>query len=395
MDFHESSEDSEFRHEVKQFMQNELPASLRAKGFALQKPSKEDLVRWQRILHRKGWAAPAWSKEFGGTGWTVTQQLIFEEETFLNGGPRYVPQINMIGPVLQRFGTKAQQDRFLPRLLTLEDWWCQGYSEPGAGSDLTSLRTLARREGDHYVVTGQKIWTSAAYWADWMFALVRTSDQGKAAEGITFLLIDMKSPGIQVNAIKGIDGGGTLAEVFLSDVIVPVENVVHEVNKGWTVAKYLLGFERTGQAAIGQCKFFLEMLRGLASRPDANGGRAIERPGFRQRFAHAEMTLLAHEWTLMRLLSAKAAGPQFSMLKNSGAQIQQQLTEMMVECIGSTLMSPGESSARSITETGVCLPDSTSIVANYLDFRKVTIFAGTTEIQKNIIAKAVLSGTSI
>ena len=391
MDLRENLEDRKFRQEVRQFIQDELPAPIRAKGFALHKPDKQDLVSWQRILHRKGWAAPVWPKEFGGPGWNVTQQMIFEEELYLNGAPRPVPQLNMIGPVLQRFGSKEQQSRFLPRLLTLEDWWCQGYSEPGAGSDLTSLRTRAQRQGDHYVVTGQKIWTSTAHWADWMFALVRTSDQGRPAEGITFLLIDMKSHGIQVNPIKAIDGGGTLAEVFLNDVIVPAENVVYEENKGWTVAKYLLGFERTGQAAIGQCKFFLSLLKELSSVPDAMGNRAINRAEFRSRLANVEMKLLAHEWTLLRLLSASVSGPQFSMLKNCGAQIQQQLLELMLECTSSSLMSPGESRARPPGETVASLPDSTSIVATYLDFRKVTIFAGTTEIQKNIIAKSLLN----
>ncbi|MFC6284861.1 MULTISPECIES: acyl-CoA dehydrogenase family protein [Polaromonas] len=391
MDLSENPQDVEFRLEVRQFLATHMPAALRAKGFALQKPDKNDLVSWQRILFEKGWGAPAWSKEFGGTGWSVNQQLIFEEETFLNGGPRYVPQINMIGPVLQRFGTKAQQDRFLPRLIKLEDWWCQGYSEPGAGSDLTSLRTQARRDGDHYVVTGQKIWTSTAHWADWMFALVRTSNEGKAAAGISFLLIDMKSPGIRVNAIKGIDGAGTLAEVFLDEVRVPCENLVHEENQGWTVAKYLLGFERSGQAALGQCKFFLELLRMLANTPDGTGACMMQQQGFQQKFAEAEISVMAHEWTLLRMLSSTAAGPQFSMLKNCGALLQQQLSKLMLEC--SNTPTSGESKTKNGSQD-IQLPDSAAIAKNYLDFRKVTIFAGTTEIQKNIIAKSLLGTPS-
>jgi alkylation response protein AidB-like acyl-CoA dehydrogenase len=317
------------------------------------------------------------------------QQKIFEEESMMAGAPRFVPHVNMIGPVLQRFGTQAQKARFLQRLITLEDWWCQGYSEPEAGSDLASLRTRARREGDSYIVTGQKIWTSTAPWADWMFALVRTGDNGRPNEGISFLLIDMKSPGIEASWIKGIDGGGTLAQVFLNDVVVPVENLVHEENKGWTVAKYLLGFERTGQAAIGHCKFLLQLLKQMAARADASGNAALASQAFRQRIAAAEIELIAHEWTLMRMLSAHAEGPQFSMLKNRGAEIQQMLIELMLECANHRLMQvePGEDAGQQSEP----LPTAEAIAAAYLDLRKVSIFAGTTEVQKNIIGKSLLA----
>ncbi|MES2536838.1 MAG: acyl-CoA dehydrogenase family protein [Pseudomonadota bacterium] len=384
----EQAEDRHFRDEVRRFMRENLPASLRRKSFTLQKPDKADLVNWHRTLHRHGWGAPSWPIEFGGTGWTAVQQKIFEEESMMAGGPRYMPQVNMIGPVLQRFGTKAQQDRFMSRLITLDDWWCQGYSEPEAGSDLGSLRTRARREGDNYIVTGQKIWTSGAPWADWMFALVRTSDEGRPNEGISFLLIDMKSPGIEANWIKGIDGGGTLAEVFLTDVKVPVANLVHEENKGWTVAKYLLDFERLGQAAIGHCKFLLLLLKRLASRPGADRQIALRDMNFRRRVASAEIELMAHEWTLLRVLSSSPKGAQFSILKNRGAEIQQLLIELMLECVGADLLAPAPEKTSECEDP---LPDAAAVAAAFLDMRKVSIFAGTTEVQKNIIAKSLLA----
>lgn len=388
MDLTDHPDELAFRAEVRQFLDDNLPQALRRTSLALGKPSRKDLVAWHRILHKHGWGAPAWPRNFGGTGWTVTQQKIFEEESMMAGAPRYMPQINMIGPVLQRFGTPAQQQRFLPKMLTLEAWWCQGYSEPEAGSDFISLRTRARRVGDNYVVTSQKIWISGAPWADWMFALVRTSDEGRPSDGISFLLINMRSPGIEARWIKGIDGAGTLAEVFLTDVEVPVENLVHEENKGWTVARYLLGFERTGQASIGHCKFLLQLLARIADRAGPDGHCALHDPAFSNRLASAEIELIAHEWILMRLLSSEPKRHEFSMLKNRGAEIQQTLAELMIECAGANLWQPqlGNPAA----QTAVALPTAEAIAAAYLYLRKVSIFAGTTEVQKNIIGKAVL-----
>lgn len=381
--------DHAFRDEVRRFVRESLPKGLRDKCLQLRKPDKDDLVGWHRTLHARGWGVPAWPAAFGGPGWTVMQQKIFEEETMMGGAPRYVPQVNMIGPVLQRFGTPDQQKRFLPRLATLDDWWCQGYSEPGAGSDLASLRTRAVRDGDCYVVTGQKIWTSTAPWADWMFALVRTADTDRSSDGISFLLIDMRSPGITTRWINGIDGGGTLAEVFLDAVRVPVENLVHEENKGWTVAKYLLGFERMGQASIGNCKLLHKLLVQLASRPDIAGGVAIEDPAFRSRVAQVRTELMAHEWTLMRMLCGHQPAHAFSLLKNVGAKIQQDLIELMLECAG-----PGAPRFADVeaSDSETPLPSPQDIAAAYLDLRKVSIFAGTTEIQNNIIAKTLLAG---
>jgi alkylation response protein AidB-like acyl-CoA dehydrogenase len=387
MDLTENCEDLAFRQEVRRFVRERLPAALREKAFRLRKPDKEELVAWHRLLQAQGWGAPAWPTQFGGTGWSVERQKIFDEEAMLAGAPRYVPQVNMIGPVLQRFGTPAQQQRFLARLVRLEDWWCQGYSEPEAGSDLASLRTSARRAGDKYFVTGQKIWTSTAPWADWMFALVRTSAEGRPNQGISFLLIDMRSPGVQTQWITGIDGSGTLAQVFLDEVEVPVENLVHRENEGWTVAKYLLGFERTGQASIGHCKFLLHLLERLAARERVGGGTAAADPAFGQRIADARIELMAHEWTLLRVLGSEPQQPYvFSMLKNRGAEIQQLLIALMLECAG-----PGAPAPAPVPSHGDPLPDADDIAAAYLDLRKLSIFAGTTEVQKNIIAKALLS----
>lgn len=265
--------------------------------------------------------------------------------------------------------------------------WHRLLQAQGWGAPAWSMRTSARRAGDKYFVTGQKIWTSTAPWADWMFALVRTSAEGRPNQGISFLLIDMRSPGVQTQWITGIDGSGTLAQVFLDEVEVPVENLVHRENEGWTVAKYLLGFERTGQASIGHCKFLLHLLERLAARERVGGGTAAADPAFGQRIADARIELMAHEWTLLRVLGSEPQQPYvFSMLKNRGAEIQQLLIALMLECAG-----PGAPASASASAPGDPLPDADDIAAAYLDLRKLSIFAGTTEVQKNIIAKALLS----
>ena len=391
MDLRKTSDDRQFREEVRDFLVRRLPPNLKAKAYRLQKLTKDELVGWHRILHEQGWGGPSWPRRFGGTGWTVMQQKIFEEECYLAGAPRYVPQINMIGPALQRYGTPAQQQYFLPRLLRLEDWWCQGYSEPGAGSDLTSLRTRARRVGDRYVVSGQKIWTTNAPWANWMFALVRTSDEGRPADGISFLLMEMDSPGVTAKWIKGIDGGGTLAEVFLDNVEVPVANLVHEENKGWAVAKSVLEHERVGQAGFGQCKFLLKLLKRIMSASDANPHGAQSSPALKRRLAELEIELIAHEWSLLRMLSASKLGIEPSMLKNRGAAIQQSLTELMLDCVSPGLRYGDSPALPKDAEPDEGLPTPAAVAAAYLDFRKVSIFAGTTEVQKNIISKALLA----
>ena len=267
MDLRFTKEENAFRDEVREFMRTALPEPTRRKMVEGHHLSKEDFIDWQRILNKKGWAVPNWPVEWGGTGWTPVQQYIFLEEMQQAPAPPPLPfGVQMLGPVLIAFGSEAQKKRFLPRIANIEDWWCQGFSEPGAGSDLASLKTSAKREGDHYVVNGQKTWTTLAQYADWIFCLVRTDASAKRQEGISFLLIDMKTPGITVRPIQTIDGGREVNEVFFDDVKVPVENLVGQENKGWDYAKFLLGNERTGIARVGYSKQRVQRIKELAGR---------------------------------------------------------------------------------------------------------------------------------
>jgi alkylation response protein AidB-like acyl-CoA dehydrogenase len=266
-----SPEDLAFREMICREIAALVPADIKARVDNLQHPEREDFVRWQAILDQRGWAAPAWPVEYGGPGWSPLQRVYFEEACFLAGAPRQIPQINMIGPVLHKFGTEEQKKRYLPKIPTLQEWWCQGYSEPSSGSDLASLRTKAVREGDHYIINGQKIWTSWAHWSDYMFCLVRTSDEGRPQEGITFLLIDMKTPGITIRPIQSLDGVQDVNEVFFENAAVPCKNVVLAENKGWTVAKFLLQAERTEIAGLGQSKRLLQFAERTADRLEESG----------------------------------------------------------------------------------------------------------------------------
>lgn len=387
----ESAEEASFRQEVRNFVATRLPDDIRAKVRMFQPLQKDDIGRWHRILNERGWGVPAWPEEFGGPGWTPTQRAIFDEEAALGGAPRLYPHVNMIGPVLQRFGTPAQQQRFLPKIRSMEEWWCQGYSEPGAGSDLASLKTRAQRTGDVYRVSGQKIWTSFALWADWMFCLVRTDSTGKPQQGISFLLIDMRSKGITVRPIRTLTGGD-LTEVFLDDVEVPLENLVHQENDGWTVAKFLLGFERTTLAAVGLCKFMFNRTKELAA--ESGNGLLMEDPGFRRRLAAAEVDIIAHEWTLKRVLGSKAAaqgGAASSVLKIKASEIQQALAELLLECAGAGAMRDARSMKEKHSQPPAAGIFQSALLADlYLDIRKTTIFGGTSEVQKNIIAKSLL-----
>ena len=372
MDLNYSSEELAFRDEVRAWLAANLPAELRDRMASYEHLSKEDLMRWHKILAKKGWVAPAWPKEWGGTGWNLVQRYIFEEELGYAGSPPLIPfGLMMCAPVLLRFGTEAQKKRFLPRIYQGEDFWCQGYSEPGSGSDLASLKTKAQRNGDQYIVNGQKIWTSYAHYADWIFCLVRT-DPGseKRQEGISFLLMDMKAPGITVRPLILMDGGHSVNEVFFDDVSVPVENLVHEEGKGWTVAKYLLGHERMNTGRIGESKRQLAALKAFsASR------RNDER--FRDRLSRLEIELTALEITNLRFLdrmrrTGQPPGADVSMLKIRGTEIQQALTELMMQA--------ADPAAR----------ETQAIERRYLDMRKTTIYAGSNEIQRNIIAKMAL-----
>lgn len=393
MDLSPTDAELAFRDDVREFVATAVPPDLKAKVENLLHLEKADYQRWQAILGRRGWATPAWPKEYGGPGWTPLQRIYFEEACFLAGAPRQIPHINMIGPVLQHFGTQAQKDRFLPRVPLLQDWWCQGYSEPSAGSDLASLRTRAVRDGDCYVVTGQKTWTSWAHWADYMFCLVRTSDDGPPQAGISFLLIDMRGPGVTVKPIHSLDEAHDVNEVFLDDVQVPVENLVHEENKGWEVAKYLLECERTEIAGYGQTKRLLKLVKSLAAEAKRGGSPLLDVPAFRERIVRLEMDLLAHEWTLMRAMAAtpgENGDPPPSVLKLCGTDLLEQASALLMELGGPKSLSYDPVARRSLANTdlpfGAFLNATT---ATYLEFRKAGLIGGTTEIQKSIIGKTV------
>lgn len=393
MDLTEEPGDIAFREEVRAFVSASVPQDIRDKVRGFRQIEIGELVRWHKILHQRGWGGPAWPAAFGGTGWSVRQRAIFEEECAIGAAPRYFPAINMIGPVLQHYGTEAQKQH-LPRILSMDEVWCQGYSEPGSGSDLASLKTRAVRRGDVYVVDGQKIWTSFAYCADWMFCLVRTSTEGKPQAGITFLLIDMKSPGITVRRIVGIGGAGDLCEVFFDGVEVPVSQRVHEENQGWTVAKHLLGFERTTLAGVGTCKFMLSRLKEIAGEPDGFGLRKLDDPLFASRVARVEIDLLAHVWMYQAALSDEDGAELShlpSILKVRGSEIQQEIASLLFDCAGHRA---GPFQLDHLFRGGADDADGKALLSGmasvYFDWRKATIYGGTTEVQKNIVAKQAL-----
>ncbi len=406
MDLRESLDEKAFRASVREFATTRLPADIRDRVLNFRHVPRDDYVRWQRILAAHGWGAPAWPLEYGGAAWNATQRNIFDEECFTAGAPRQMPfGLSMVGPVLQKFGIPAQPAYFLPRIVSMEDWWCQGYSEPGAGSDLASLKTRAgrtQRDGqDIYIVNGQKTWTSFAQWANWIFCLVRTHSDGRPQEGISFLLIDMSTPGITVRPIKTLDGGHDVNEVFFDNVEVPVGNLVGEEHRGWSIAKYLLGHERTAIAGLGNCKRFMRRLKEIAGAELKGGRPLIEDIRFRDRIARAEIDLIAHEWSLLRVISAESAGrppgPEASVLKIRGSEIQQELTELIMECAGPYAVPfvadaleagwSGATGGTGATANGELL---NALAAHYLDWRKISIYGGSTEVQKNIIAKLAL-----
>jgi alkylation response protein AidB-like acyl-CoA dehydrogenase len=373
MDLNYSQEELAFRDQVRGWLEANLPQDLRDKMASYAHLSKDDLVRWHKILAKQGWVAPSWPKEWGGTGWNVVQRYIFEEELGYAGSPPLIPfGLTMCAAVLLQFGTDAQKKRFLPRIYNCDDFWCQGYSEPGSGSDLASLKTKAVREGGFYKVTGQKIWTTLAHYADWIFCLVRTDSGEKRQEGISFLLIDMKTPGITVRPLILMDGAHEVNEVFFDDVKVPVENLVFQEGKGWTVAKYLLGHERMNTGRIGESKRQLAKLKKYAA----------SRMGdmrFRDRLSRLEVELMALEITNLRFLdrmrrTGQPPGADVSMLKIKGTEIQQGLTELMMQA-----------------SDPVASDEFTDAIRKrYLSMRKTTIYAGSNEIQRNIIAKMTL-----
>jgi alkylation response protein AidB-like acyl-CoA dehydrogenase len=384
MDLNYSPEETAFRDEVRAWIRASLPDAIRDKVLNYRELSKEELLSWHRTLAKKGWVAPFWPKEWGGTDWTVVQRYIFEEECEAAGCPPVVAfGVRMCGPVLLRFGTPEQKQRFLPRIYNGDDFWVQGYSEPGSGSDLASLKTRAVRDGDHYVVTGQKIWTTLGHYGDWIFCLVRTDTKSeKRQEGISFLLIDMKTPGITVRPIILMDQGHEVNEVFFDEVKVPAENLIHEENKGWTVAKYLLGYERMGTGRIAWSKREFARVKQMA-------GPLMDDPRFRDRLSRVEIELMALEITNMRFLDqlrgGRAPGAEVSLLKIKGTEIQQAITELAMQTAG-----PFAQAFRPVNGDEGFDRLTASLFPRYCNVRKATIYAGSNEIQRNIIAKATL-----
>jgi alkylation response protein AidB-like acyl-CoA dehydrogenase len=390
-------EEEVFRDEVRSFIAANLPADIQDKVLNGKHMGREDYLRWHRLLHQRGWVAPNWPVQHGGTGWTPVERHIFEDELAEAGAPPVIAfGVTMCGPVLIRFGSDWHKQYFLPRILSGEHVWCQGFSEPGSGSDLASLRTRAVREGDHYVVDGQKIWTTSAHFADWIFNLVRT-DPGakKQQEGISFLLIDMKTPGITVRPIVTMDGGAEVNEVFFDNVKVPAENLVGEENKGWTYAKFLLGNERTGIARVGASKRELKKLKEIAASECVDGRPLSESPRFRDKLAQLEIELMALEVTNLRMIAAmrggKGPGPESSILKIKGSDIQQKLTELALEAVGPyALPFQREALEEGWNEEPVGPDYAPPIAPHYFNYRKVSIYGGSNEIQRNVISKMML-----
>ncbi|WP_277184827.1 acyl-CoA dehydrogenase family protein [Caballeronia sp. BR00000012568055] len=396
MDLSFSPADDAFRADIRAWLDASLPRTLRDQVLNHKRLDRDDYASWHKLLGARGWSAPAWPKEFGGPGWDVTQRHIWDEECTRAGAPAVLPfGVSMVAPVLMKYGTDAQKARFLPRILDGTDWWCQGYSEPGAGSDLASLRTRAERDGDHYVVNGQKTWTTLGQHADMIFCLVRTDPHAKKQEGISFLLIDMKSPGITVRPIITLDEDHEVNEIFFDDVRVPIGNLVGEENRGWTLAKYLLGHERTNIARVGQSKRELLFLKRLAMNRMKHGKPLLHDPLFGAKVASVEIELMALEVTVQRVIASEAdgkgPGPEASMLKIKGTEVQQALTELMFDAIGpqAAAFDPafleGE---RATSLTGD--DDAAPLAALYFNFRKTSIYGGSNEIQKNIIAQMIL-----
>ena len=390
MDTSFAPEDLAFRDEVRAFFAEAYDADLQARLNNLE-TFKDAVIDWQKRLYKQGWIAPGWPKEYGGTGWNATQKFIFETERSAAGIRDVIPfGLNMVGPVIYAFGNEEQKERFLPGILQSDDWWCQGYSEPGAGSDLASLKTRAVREGDEYVVTGAKIWTSYAQYADWIFCLVRTSSEGKKQNGISFLLIDMNSPGIKVNPIVSIDNHHSLNEVEFNDVRVPVANLIGEQDKGWTYAKALLAHERTAIAGVADSKRSLAETRAFAER-EINGGKSLlSDPLFQKRLSDIEIELMALEFTELRVLATVAAGgapgAESSMLKIKGTEMQQAVQELRMDVAAYYQgVLPNDLTAEQLGHDFGSQARQT-----YMYGRASTIYGGSNEVQKNIIAKAVL-----
>ncbi len=391
-------EERAFQAEVREFLEQSLTPELRLAGRRTTSvfSDKDDNLAWQKILHTKGWVAPAWPAKYGGTGWNEMQRYIFAAECARAGAPSLSPMgLKMVGPVIMGYGTEEQKAFYLPRILAGEDYWCQGYSEPGSGSDLASLQMRAVQDGDHYVLNGSKIWTTHAHWANRMFCLVRTRTDGKPQAGITFLLLEMNTPGIEVKPIITMADDHEVNQVFFDNVRVPVSNRIGEENEGWTVAKYLLEFERGGGSAAG-LKVNLERLKALAREEAADGGgRLIDDADFRRKLAMAGVEVNAIEMTEHRVMAAlssgKNPGPASSMLKTQGTEAKQRLDEIAVEGIGYYAAVSQPEARKPRANTPFVGPEyGLTNVPSYLNNRAASIYGGSNEIQRDIMAKLVL-----
>ncbi len=392
MDLNYTTQQLEFRDQIRDFLAKKLPAYLAKKGLLAETLTKEDMQTWHAILNEQGWLAATWPSEFGGPGWSVVERHIFEEECVRSNAPRIVPfGLRMLGPVLIEFGSAQQQATYLPRILSGEDWWCQGYSEPGAGSDLASLRTRADRDGDHYIVNGQKTWTTFAQFANKIFCLVRTSHDVKPQAGISFLLMDLEADGIEVRPIRLLNGEHEVNEVFFTNVRVPTSNLVGAENQGWTIAKYLLGHERTNLAAVGFSQRDLSKLVRLTKSINRSGRPLEDNEIFAHKIAELETDLEALKITNLRMLSAaeegKAPGAVASMLKIKGTQIRQDISALYRSALGPEA---AIFHAAPIRDGELSIPAEAANAASvYFDQRKLTIYGGSSEIQRNIIARDI------
>ena len=391
-----TEEEKAFRAEVREFIENNYPQNIGTRGVQ-DEMSREDMLAWHKILGKKGWSVPAWPIEYGGTDWTPTQRYIWGEENARKNTVMPLPfGVAMVGPVIYTFGNEEQKAQHLPGIRSGDVWWCQGYSEPGAGSDLASLKTTAVRDGDDYIINGQKTWTTLAQHADWGFFLCRTDpDAPKPQMGISFILVDMNTPGIEVRPIKLIDGGYEVNEVWLTDVRVPATNLIGEENKGWTYAKFLLAHERSGIAGVARSKRGVEQLKEIAASEMLDGKPLIEDMGFATKISQLEIDLSALEITELRTLAGEQAGkgpgPESSLLKVKGTEIQQRLTELTLEAVGYY----GAPDFRSFPDDGSndfpIGPDYAHHAApTYFNMRKTSIYGGSNEIQRNIITKMIL-----
>lgn len=397
MDLEFSEDELAFRESVRAFFSSVYPQDVIHKSRNWIELEKNDYVKAQKALFRNGWAAPNWPKEYGGTGWSHSQRYLFFKEMGASGAPWIIPfGLMMVGPVIYTFGNDEQKSRFLPPILSSDVWWCQGYSEAGAGSDLAALRTTAVRRGNEYVVNGAKMWTTMAQYADWMFCLVRTDSSGRKQEGITFLLIDMKSPGVVVRPVITVDGAHEVNEVSFDDVRVPVKNRVGDEGKGWEYAKYLLTHERTMVADVGRSWYNLKRLKRVAAaEPDGGKASLLDNQSFRRRLIDLEVELTCLEFLELRLLAdietGGAPGAESSILKIKGSEIQQALTELFFEVAGNWII-PYEKNRLEPGWAGEPIgPGFAGVAApRYFNFRKASIYGGSNEIQKNIIAKSLL-----